>query len=763
MHRIVSSKLFISLVITTLFVTCSQVKDNKEATSQEDILSYVDPMIGADYHGHVFVGANVPFGGVQVGPTNFSRGWDWCSGYHYSDSIVRGFSQLHLSGTGIGDLGDVLVMPAIGERQTEVGSVDDISNAYASKYRHSAEEVSPGYYMVQLEKYDIKVELTATERVAFHRYTYPQSSNARIIVDLGEGINWDKAVKTHLKQINDSTFEGFRYSTGWANDQREYFTLQLNKPVKNFILYSDGEKIKKNHTEGTVVKGFLEFETKKNEVVLMKIGISPVSMAGGLKNINSEIPGWDFEEVLTQAREKWRDALSRITVKTNDIVKKRIFYTAMYHSMFAPNLFNDVDGTYRGADYNIYPNPGYDTYTVFSLWDTYRAAHPLFTLTAPERVSDMVNTLLAIYKEQGKLPVWHLRGAETNTMVGYSAIPVVVEACLKNFDGIDINLAYEAVKTTATGDFEPGITDIMKNGYIPADKHKESVAKAMEYAISDWSIAQLADKLGKEEDYKYFLNRAMAYQEYFDEETRFMRGKLADGTWRFPFDPVASQHRDDDYCEGNAWQYLWLVPQHPEGLIEIMGGEKAFTTKLDQLFSISSELKEGASADITGLIGQYAHGNEPSHATSYLYAYAGEQYKTAKLIHQINTTLYTDKPDGITGNEDCGQMSAWYIFSSIGFYPVNTASGIYVFGSPLFDEVTLRLPNNKQFVVKANGVSDTNIYIQSAKLNGEPYTRSYIKHNDIAAGGEIVFEMGATPNKEFGLNPLDRPESKVYN
>lgn len=747
--------------IALVLVSFQSFKNPVKTDKREDVLKYVDPMIGADSHGHVFVGANVPFGGVQVGPNNFDQGWDWCSGYHYSDSIVRGFSQLHLSGTGIGDLGDILVMPAIGKRLTEVGKVKDISNGYASEYSHSTEKVSPGYYKVVLEKYNIKVELTATERVAFHRYTFPKSQEARIILDLGEGIS-DKPVKTYLRMINKTTFEGYRYSKGWAKDQREYFTLELNKPVKNFALYSDGKEVNGTETEGTIVKGFLEFETTKDEVVLMKIGISPVSMAGGLKNMKAEVAGWDFDNVLTTAQDKWRNAISNVSIKTNDLAKKRIFYTAVYHSMFAPNLFCDVDGAYRGADFKIYKNPGYKTYTVFSLWDTYRAAHPLFTLTAPDRVSDMVNTLLAIYKEQGKLPVWHLRGAETNCMVGYSAVPVVVDACLKGFKNIDINLAYDAVKTTAMGNFERGVKDIMELGYIPADKVKESVARSMEYAISDWAIAQLAKKLNKEEDYSYFMKRSNTFKEYFDKETKFMRGKLKSGEWSTPFDPVSAKHRNNDYCEGNGWQYLWLVPQNPEGLIDLMGGEEPFTKKLDELFSMSSELEKDASADITGMIGQYAHGNEPSHATAYLYAYAGEQYKTAKLTHQINTTLYTDKKDGIAGNEDCGQMSAWYIFSSIGFYSVNPASGMYVFGSPLFEEVNISLPANKQFVVKANGVSDTNIYIQSVTLNGKPYSKSFITHKDIVAGGELVFVMGSTPNKAFGQKKEDRPQSISY-
>ena len=727
----------------------------------DGLIKYVDPFIGSGGHGHVFVGASVPFGGVQVGPTNFNKGWDWSSSYHYSDSIVKGFCHLNVSGTGMSDLGELTIMPATGKLKINAGTQNNHMAGYSSLYRKEQEFVSPGYYKVHLERYDIDVELTASERVGFHKYKFPSSNQSRVIIDLGEG-SADRPTQTYLKKINDTLFYGYRFSSGWAADQREYFALILSKPVTNFILYDRNIRYAKNELRGKYVKGFLEFKTKKNENIYVKMGVSTVSSENALDNLMNEIPHWSFDKVKTEAEQKWNRELSKINIKTNDIKKKRVFYTAMYHTMIAPNLYHDLNGEYRGTDKKVYKDTSYTNYTLFSLWDTYRAAHPLYTITHPERVSDMVNSMLRIFDHQGKLPVWHLRGNETNTMPGYSAIPVVVDASLKGFKGIDLEEVFNAVKVSATGDFEPGVKDLMKYGYIPADFMVESVASNMEYAIGDWAIAQLAKKLDKKEDYEYFLNRSKAYKEYFDPQTRFMRGKLSDGSWRTPFDPISAQHRVNDYCEGNAWQYLWLVPQDPEGLIELLGGDEAYTERLDELFSMSSEQEEGASMDITGLIGQYAHGNEPSHHTTYMYAYSGHPYKIADKVRYINNELYTDQPDGLSGNEDCGQMSAWYIFSSIGFYPVNPSNGGYVFGSPLFDEALIKLPANKSFKVIAENNSDKNIYIQSVTLNGKKHNYSYITHKQIMDGGELKFVMGPKPNYDFGKEKKFRPASIVY-
>ena len=729
--------------------------------NDNNLIKYVDPFIGSGGHGHVFVGATVPFGGVQVGPTNFNKGWDWSSSYHHTDSIVKGFCHLNLSGTGMSDLGELTIMPATGKLKYNAGNQDNHMSGYSSLYRKNKEINTVGYYKVELERYDIDVELTASERVGFHRYTYPSSDNSRVIIDLGEG-SADRPTETYLTKVNDTTFQGHRFSSGWASDQREYFTLILSKPVKDFIIYDGDKKHNSNELKGTYVKGFLEFETEKNEEIYVKMGVSTVSSENALENLIFEIPHWNFEKVKKEAENKWNQELSKIAITTDDLKKKRVFYTAMYHTMIAPNLYQDVNGEYRGTDKVVYKDTSFTNYTLFSLWDTYRAAHPLYTITHPERVSDMVKSMLKIFDHQGKLPIWHLRGNETNTMPGYSGIPVVIDASLKGFEGIDLEEVFRAVKASATGDFEPGVKKLMEIGYIPGDYMVESVASSMEYAIADWAIAQLAKKLNKQEDYEYFLNRSKAYREYFDPETRFMRGKLSDGSWRTPFNPISAQHRVNDYCEGNAWQYLWLVPQDPEGLIELLGGDKKYTEKLDELFSMSSELGEEASMDITGLIGQYAHGNEPSHHTTYMYAYSGEPYKIADKVRYINNELYTDKPDGLSGNEDCGQMSAWHIFSSLGFYPVNPSNGAYVFGSPLFDEATIGLPENKRFTIIANENSDDNIYIQSVELNGKEYKYSYITHKDIMQGGELVFNMGPNPNLNFGKEKKYRPQSIVY-
>ena len=746
----------ILLLIIVNFLFFSNTK-----SINDGLIKYVDPFIGSGGHGHVFVGASVPFGGVQVGPTNFNKGWDWSSSYHYSDSIVKGFCHLNVSGTGMSDLGELTIMPATGKLKINAGTQNNHMAGYSSLYRKEKEFVSPGYYKVHLERYDIDVELTASERVGFHKYKFPSSNQSRVIIDLGEG-SADRPTQTYLKKINDTLFYGYRFSSGWAADQREYFALILSKPVTNFILYDRNIRYAKDELRGKYVKGFLEFKTKKNENIYVKMGVSTVSSENALDNLMNEIPHWSFDKVKTEAEQKWNRELSKINIKTNDIKKKRVFYTAMYHTMIAPNLYHDLNGEYRGTDKKVYKDTSYTNYTLFSLWDTYRAAHPLYTITHPERVSDMVNSMLRIFDHQGKLPVWHLRGNETNTMPGYSAIPVVVDASLKGFKGINLEEVFNAVKVSATGDFEPGVKDLMKYGYIPADFMVESVASNMEYAIGDWAIAQLAKKLNKKEDYEYFLNRSKAYKEYFDPQTRFMRGKLSDGSWRTPFDPISAQHRVNDYCEGNAWQYLWLVPQDPEGLIELLGGDEAYTERLDELFSMSSEQEEGASMDITGLIGQYAHGNEPSHHTTYMYAYSGHPYKIADKVRYINNELYTDQPDGLSGNEDCGQMSAWYIFSSIGFYPVNPSNGGYVFGSPLFDEALIKLPANKSFKVIAENNSDKNIYIQSVTLNGKKHNYSYITHKQIMDGGELKFVMGPKPNYDFGKEKKFRPASIVY-
>ncbi|QHL86821.1 glycoside hydrolase family 92 protein [Nibribacter ruber] len=754
-------RLAVLLVVTV--AACTQTNLQKSKATPPSLTQWVDPYIGSSFHGHVFMGANVPFGAVQLGPTNMSHGWDWCSGYHYSDSTIVGFAHTHLSGTGIGDLGDILVMPATGNVTLVRGSLKDPNSGYYSLFSHDEEQAKPGYYAVKLKRYNIQVELTATERVGLHQYTFPQADQASIIFDLKEGIGWDTPTETFIEQLNDTTIAGYRFSKGWANDQRVYFTAVFSKPIQKFESYQVYDTAATSTTpaqKGTRIKGIARFQTKAGEKVLVKVGISPVSSENALANIRAEVPHWNFDQVVREADQIWNKELQKVEIEALEDAQMRTFYTALYHSMIAPSLFNDHNGDYRGTDKKVYPKANFTNLTTFSLWDTYRAAHPLYTILQTNRVNDMINSMLAIYQQQGKLPVWHLMGNETNTMVGYSGVPVVADAILKGFDGFDKNLAYESMKATAMGnEFE--LKKVKELGFIPADDEVESVAKGLEYAISDGAIALVAKKLGKEQDYQYFSKRAQNYQNYFDQQTRFMRGRISQNSWRTPFDPFKSKHREDDYAEGNSWQYTWLVPQDVEGLVKLMGGEKPFANKLDSLFTAQGDMGEGASNDITGLIGQYAHGNEPSHHITYLYPYVGQPWKTAEKVRHIVHTMYTDKPDGIIGNEDVGQMSSWYILSTLGFYQVHPANGAFVFGSPAVKKATLHLPNGKTLVISAPQNSRENIYIQRVTLNRKPYTKSYISHKDLMRGGTLEFEMGSKPSTTWGVAKESWPSSQL--
>ena len=713
-----------------IFLTAAVALATIFSVSAQDYTQYVNPFIGTGGHGHVFLGANVPFGNIQAGPTQKKQGWDWCSGYHYSDSTVIGFGQMHLSGTGIGDLGDVSLLPMINPSQREV------------KFSHKAEYVRPGYYSVMLAS-GIRVELTATQRVAFHRYSFPaDATKGYIALNLAQGIGWDKMTSCKFKQESDKTITGFRLSEGWAKDQRVYFVAEFSEPVQ----------LEEN--ERDTIGIFSVAST--SQPLLVKVGISAVSVENARENLQQELPGWDFASVVSKANADWNRELSKIAIKTQDERAKRIFYTALYHTMIAPSVFSDVNGEYRGADGKTHKGDFTD-YTTFSLWDTYRAAFPLMTLIQPEMQRDLAETMLHIFKQQGKLPVWHLMGNETDCMVGNPGIPVLVDIALKGFN-VDKKAVFEAVKASAMRD-ERGMGLLKKYGYIPCDldPEKETVAKGLEYALADACIAKLAKQLGKTEDYKYFYKRSQSYRDfYFDKQTKFMRGVTSDHKFREPFDPFSTVHRQDDYTEGNAWQYVWLVPHDVHGLVAAFGGEKPFVSKLDSLFIVNGDMGAEASPDITGLIGQYAHGNEPSHHILYMYNYVGQPWKGADKIRYVLANLYHDDFDGLSGNEDVGQMSAWYILSSVGFYQVDPAGGRYVFGSPLFDEATLNVGNGKTFRVVAHNNSSENKYIQSAKLNGKPYTRSYIDFKDIVHGGTLEFVMGNKPS-QFGVKPSDRP------
>ena len=741
-----------------LFLFCFTAGMAQNRVTVEKLTQYVDPYIGTGFHGHVFMGANVPFGGVQLGPVNMSEGWDWCSGYHYSDSTLIGFSHTHLSGTGIGDLGDVLVMPVTGPVLPKKGRLNEPASGYYSLFSHADESAKPGYYAVDVKRYRIHAELTTTKRVGFHRYTFPASQEARIIIDLKEGIGWDLSVKTFIRRVNDSTVEGYRYSKGWAPDQRIYFTAVFSRPFRSFAVYEDSVAIQGDSLTGRRVKGVASFVTREGEKIEIKVGISPVSMANALSNIQAETPRWNFDQVAAAADRAWNGELNKIQFKTDDPVKRRVFYTALYHTMIAPSLFNDSNGDYRGADKKIYRSASANL-TTFSLWDTYRAAHPLFTLFQSERVPDMINSLLAIYRQQGKLPVWHLVGNETNTMPGYSAVQVITDAYLKGIRGFDAALAWEAVKNTAMQD-ERGLMYVKKYGFIPADSMKESVAMGLEYAIADWGIAQMAKRMGKTADYVYFSKRAENYRHYFDPAVKFMRGKTSAKSWRTPFSPFEARHMQDDFTEGNAWQYTWLVPQDVEGIVRLQGGEEAFTEKLDSLFSVKGSMGKEASPDISGLIGQYAHGNEPSHHIAYLYNYVGKPWKTADKIRFILDSMYSGRPDGLCGNEDVGQMSAWYVLSALGLYQVNPMNGKYVIGSPVMEEAAIDVGNGKVFRIRVKNNSRQNKYVQQVTLNGKACTRSYILYSDIMSGGNMLIQMGSKPSG-WGVKKEDRPYSAM--
>ena len=703
-----------------------------QPAADDNLTRYVDPRIGTGGHGHVFVGANVPFGLVQLGPTSIPQEWDWTSGYHESDSTVIGFSHTHLSGTGIGDLFDVTVMPVVGEVTCARGTEEDPASGLWSYADRTKEVVRPGYYSVPLVRYGITAEMTATSRVGFHRYTFPAADDAAVIFDLENGGCWDKATETHIEPSGDSRLVGWRYSTGWAKDQRVWFVAEFSRPFTSF------EQVGEHYTR-------VNFATAEGEQLMLKVALSPVSIEGAEANLAAELPGWDFDATAAAADAAWNAQLAKVKVTTQDEVARRIFYTGLYHTMVAPSEFCDVNGDYRGADGAVHRNPGHTTYTTFSLWDTYRAAMPLMTILHPDRMPDIVNTMLAIADEQGRLPVWHLWGNETDCMVGNPGIPVVADAIVKGIGGFDRERAFEAIRRTAMNpDRGNGLR--MKYGYIPCDLFNEAVAYDMEYALADGAAARAAEALGRGEDARYFTERSHSYRNYFDPSTGFMRGRDSRRGWRTPFNPFASTHRADDYCEGNAWQYTWLAPHDVAGLESCFGSRARMLGKLDSLFTVSSVI-EGAetSPDISGLIGQYAHGNEPSHHILYLYTMLGQPWKTAEKVREVLTTLYHDQPDGLSGNEDVGQMSAWYILSSLGMYEVEPAGGRYWFGSPLFDRAEIAVPGGT-FTIVAENNSSENKYIRRVWLNGRPWTKPWIGHEEVMAGGELRFEMDDEPH-----------------
>ncbi|WP_195204031.1 GH92 family glycosyl hydrolase [Phocaeicola plebeius] len=731
------------LFVPVLSLCLASCGSSQKGQEMEDLTQFVDPRIGTGGHGHVFYGANVPYGFIQLGPTSIPQSWDWVSGYHVSDSTVIGFPHTHLSGTGIGDLHDINVMPVVGEVTYSRGDASSYKTGLWSYSNRSKEVVTPGYYRTHLSRYNVDVELTATKRVGFHKYTFLGNESPAIVFDMVNGGCWDKTTEAVIRVVNDSTVSGYRYSKGWADDQRVFFRAEFSRKFDNVeFIVNDSVK------EGDMAKGAqlfarVNFAAGNQEPVYMKVALSPTSEEGAQLNMQTELSGWDFEKTIADAKAAWNKELNKVKVYTTDEASKKIFYTSLYHTLFAPSEFCDVNGDYYGADKQMHKDEGFVNYTTFSLWDTYRAAQPLMTILHPEKMSDIINTMLHIHQQQGKLPVWHLMGCETNCMVGNPGVPVVADAILKDIKGFDTELAFKALKESSMLP-ERGMEHRIEYGFIPADKMMEAIAYDMEYAIADWAVAQAAQKLGKQEDYEYFLKRSKSYKNYFDASTGFMRGKMLDGSWRTPFSPYASSHREDDYCEGNAWQYTWLVPHDVEGLVECFGSKEAFVNKLDSLFLANGDMGEASSPDISGLIGQYAHGNEPSHHTVYLYTLVGQPWKTADRIKEILHTMYTDQPDGLSGNEDVGQMSAWYILSSFGFYQVEPAGGKFVFGYPNFDKVEIAVPAGK-FVIERENKGQQNNYIQGIVFNGTEYKKPWIEYADIMKGGELKFLMGDEP------------------
>lgn len=666
------------------------------------------------------MGANVPFGLVQLGPTEPTRGWDWCSGYYYDDDELIGFGHMHLSGTGIGCLGDVAFLPVKDFKQT------------STRFKHEAEKVHPGYYSVQLTDPNVLVELTATERCGFHRYTFKNGAKAQLALDLSQCIGWDKLNDCLLTQESATRLTGFRRSNGWAADRRIYFSIDFSQPVTVHRLDS---------MERVVVS-----VADNTKPLLVKVALSPVSIDKAKLNMQAELAGWDFDAAVKSADEAWNRELARIEIQTNDRTKKRIFYTAMYHLMTSCSKFNDVDREYRGADGKVH-KADFTNYTTLSLWDTYRAAHPLMTVAFPEMQRDFAQTFLNIYKQQGRLPVWHLMGSETDCMVGNPGAIVLADLTMKGFVE-DKELALEALKTTQMKDIR-SLGLLKKHGYIPwnLEPENETVAKALEYCAADDGVAKVAKLLGKKDDYEYFFNRSRSYKKYYDPETRFLRAVDTDGKFRLPFNPFFAEHRTNDYTEGNAWQYTFLVPHDVKGLIKLFGSDKAFMSKLDSLFFVEGWAGDNASPDMSGMTGQYAHGNEPSHHVIYMYNYAGRPDKAAPLLRKMLNEMYLDQPDGLSGNEDVGQMSAWYILSSVGLYQVDPVGGRFVIGSPLFDKATVNVGGGKTFTVVAKNNSDKNIYVQSARLNGKTLKNSYVDFNDIRHGGTLELVMGPKPSK----------------
>jgi predicted alpha-1,2-mannosidase len=736
------------IYVTLLCVFCISLNAQQSNYSQ-----YVDPIIGTGGHGHTFPGATVPFGMVQLSPdTRIDGSWDGCSGYHYSDSIIYGFSHTHLSGTGCSDYGDIILMPFTGEASLDL-------NTFKSKFSHKNEKASAGYYSVLLEN-GVEVELTSTTRVGFHKYKFPKNKKSNVVIDLSLR---DKTLESTLDSISPTRIEGMRRSEAWAKDQHIYFSIEFSTP---FRIMKEVKEIGVWQGEGGLGKipngnkMCLQFNTSLNSIVYAKVGISTVSIEGARNNLNSELQGWDFDKVRKNAQAIWNQELSKIEVESDDKDKLKTFYTALYHTMIQPNVNMDVDGKYRGRDNKIHKAEGFTYYSVFSLWDTFRAAHPFYTIIDRKRTSDFINTFLAQYEQGGRLPVWELASNETDCMIGYHSVSVIADAMVKGIPGFNYEKAFEASKHSAMMD-HLGLKAYKQNGFISMDDEHENVSKTLEYAYDDWCIAQMAKILAKEDDYDYFMKRSQSWKNVFDPEVGFMRPKK-NGGWLTPFE---AREVNNNFTEGNSWQYTFFVPQDINGLIEMMGGDDKFEKKLDDLFSAPMETTGREQADITGLIGQYAHGNEPSHHMTYLYDYVGKKAKTQGKIHQVINEFYKPLPDGLIGNEDCGQMSAWYVLSSLGMYQVTPGTNNYVLGTPAFKKAKIKLENGKIFTVEADNLGPEKFYVSNLRLDGQERLENYIGYQDIMNGVTLQFVMSEKPNSDVKAEWMkklsDTPEKMI--
>ena len=756
-------------VIVAIVGICGGVACFSSCTGSQavkDYTAYVNPFVGTGGHGHTFPGPVVPHGMVQPSPDTRIDGWDACSGYYYADSTINGFSHTHVSGTGCADYGDFLLMPTVGEQQYDPQDYSSQTLPYASAFSHQNETAEPGYYSVFLDRYGVKAELTATSRTAFHRYTFPETDDAGFILDMDYSIQHQTNLDMQVEVVSDTEIRGHKLTEYWAFDQQVSFYAKFSKPFTSVVVRDT--LADQNGKMQPRCKVLLKFNTEKDEQVLVKMGISAVDMDGAKKNLEAEIPGWDFDKVRSDARQLWNSYLSKIDVTTANETDKTIFYTAMYHTAVSPNLFTDVDGRYLGMDLKVHQgNVDRPVYTVFSLWDTFRALHPLCSIIDPQLNNNFIRSLLLKSREGGIFPMWDLASNYTGTMIGYHAASLIADAYTKGYADFDLQEAYKACLRAAEYDTTgikcpdlvlPHLMPMAKYykntiGYIPCDRENESVAKALEYAYDDYCISVLAEATGDYKNSQKYARFAKAYTLYFDPSVRFMRGVDSEGNWRTPFNPKASNHRNDDYCEGNAWQWTWFVPHDVEGLVELMGGEDAFVGKLDSLFTADSTIEgELVSADISGLIGQYAHGNEPSHHVIHLYNYANRPWKTQELIDRVLKEQYRNAPDGLSGNEDCGQMSAWYVLNSMGFYQVCPGKPVYSIGRPIFDRVDVSLPDRKVFSVVTKNNSGENKYIESVTLDGRPLDEPFLTHQDIAGGGTLEIVMTAKPTK-WGVKP----------